>query len=152
MEEARKKIRYFCDYRDRAHSEVKAKLREYGLNAKEQASLLVEMIEENLLNEERYAIAFAGGKFRVNHWGKEKIKAALKMKGVSTYCINKALMEIDENDYYNTLFKLYRKQVKHTQKLSPTDKRKLVRYLREKGYTLSDIHKCLDAGMNDKTP
>lgn len=51
--------------------------------------LLSQLIEENYLNEERFAIAYAGGKFRINQWGKTKIKYNLTQKQVSNYCIKK---------------------------------------------------------------
>ena len=67
---------------------------------------------ENYLNEERFAITYAGGKFRIKHWGKNKIKQALKLKQVSDYCIKKALKEIDETDYMRTFEKLSEQKMK----------------------------------------
>ena len=67
---------------------------------------IAQLIEEDYLNEERFAIQYAGGKFRMKQWGRVKIKHALKQKQVSTYCINKAIKELDEEDYEKTLHKL----------------------------------------------
>ena len=64
------------------------------------------LIEEGYLNEERFAIAFAGGKFRIKHWGRIRIRYYLKKKQVSEYCIKKALKQIDEEEYHNTIKKL----------------------------------------------
>ncbi|MBP9099229.1 MAG: RecX family transcriptional regulator, partial [Ferruginibacter sp.] len=79
-EKARQKIRHFCSYQERSHQEVKEKLYGFGLYKVDVETLLSEMIEENYLNEERYAIAFAGGKFRIKKWGKVKIRYELKQK------------------------------------------------------------------------
>lgn len=97
--EARQKIARFCAYQERAHAEVEEKLYSYGLKKDEVEELLAWLISENFVNEERYAIAFAGGKFRVKRWGRLKIKQHLKHKKVSDYSINKALAEIEEGAY-----------------------------------------------------
>jgi regulatory protein len=96
----------YCAYQERSQQEVRDKLYEYGLYRRDVELVISQLITENFLNEERFAIAFAGGKFRIKHWGRNKIKAALKLKKVSDYCINKALGEIKECDYKKTLAKI----------------------------------------------
>lgn len=86
--------------------EAKEKLYSFGLRKQMVEESLAQLIEEDYLNEERFAIQFAGGKFRMKHWGRVKIIHALKQKQVSTYCINKAMKEIDVEDYEKTLHKL----------------------------------------------
>lgn len=105
-EQALQKARHYCGYQERSHAEVKEKLYSYGLRRPEVEELLSQLIEEGYLNEERFAIQFAGGKFRMKHWGRVKIKYELKQKQVSEYCIKKAMKEIDEEDYLKTLRKL----------------------------------------------
>lgn len=86
--------------------EAKEKLYSFGLRKQAVEESLAQLIEEDYLNEERFAIQFAGGKFRMKQWGRIKIKHALKQKQVSTWCINRAMKEIDEKDYDKTLHKL----------------------------------------------
>ena len=105
-EQALQKARHYCGYQERSHTEVKEKLYSYGLRKTDVEELLSQLIEENYLNEERYATMFAGGKFRMKQWGRVKIKYELKQKRVSEYCIKKAMKEIDEEDYLKTLDKL----------------------------------------------
>jgi regulatory protein len=105
-EQALQKLRHYCSYQERCHAEVKEKLYSYGLYKQAVEECISQLIEENYLNEERFAIQYAGGKFRMKHWGKVKIKQALKLKKVSEYCIRKALQEIDDADYMKTLKKL----------------------------------------------
>ena len=95
IEKGLQKIKYFCSYQERSHQEVKEKLYSFGLYKYEVEALVAQCIEENYLNEERYALAFAGGKFRINNWGRLKIKFALKQKRISEYCIKLALNSID---------------------------------------------------------
>ncbi|THU41908.1 RecX family transcriptional regulator [Niastella caeni] len=105
-EQALQKLRHYCAYQERCHIEAKEKLYSFGLRKQMVEESLAQLIEEDYLNEERFAIQFAGGKFRMKQWGRVKIKHALKQKQVSDYCINKALKELDAADYDKTLHKL----------------------------------------------
>ena len=88
-EQALQKLRHYCGYQERCHSEVKEKLYSLGVFKNEHDAIIATLIEEDYLNEERFAIAFAGGKFRVKQWGRVKIKYELKQKQVSEYSIKK---------------------------------------------------------------
>ncbi len=135
-EQALQKLKQYCAYQERCHSEVTEKLYELGVYKKEHDEIIAALIEENYLNEERFAIAFAGGKFRIKQWGRVKIKYELKQKQVSEYCIKKALSAIPEEDYLKTLNKLAdekRKTLK-TEKNIFIKKRKLQDYLLQKGF------------------
>jgi regulatory protein len=105
-EQALQKLRHYCSYQERCHAEVKEKLYSFGLFKQVVEECISQLIEENCLNEERFAIQFAGGKFRIKQWGRQKIKHALKLKRVSEYCIRKAIQEIDQEQYIKTLNKL----------------------------------------------
>jgi regulatory protein len=135
-EAAFRKIKHYCAYQERAHAEVKQKLYGYGLYKHEVELLISQLIEENYLNEERFAIAFAGGKFRIKQWGKTKIKYELTQKQVSAYCIKKALASIPSEDYEKTLLKLTAEKLKTLTEETNifTKKSKLQNYLVGKGY------------------
>ncbi len=105
-EQALQKLRHYCAYQERCHVEVKEKLYSFGLRKQMVEESIAQLIEEDYLNEERFAIQFTGGKFRMKQWGRVKIKHALKQKQVSAYCINKALKELDAEDYDKILYKL----------------------------------------------
>ena len=105
-EQAWQKIKHYCAYQERSHYEAKQKLYSFGLYSKEIEELLSRLIEEDYLNEERFAEQFAGGKFRMKQWGKVKITYELKQKQVSSYNIRRALQAIADEDYLATLQKL----------------------------------------------
>jgi len=147
IEKAAQKIRQYCAYQERNHQEVKEKLYGYGLYKDQVEALMAELIGENYLNEERYAIAFAGGKFRVKDWGKVKIKYALKQDKISDYCIKKAFLTISEEDYMRTLEKLFQaklKEVKNEKNIF-IKKKKIQNYLMQKGFEHELIHSLLQA-------
>lgn len=134
-EQALEKIRHYCSYQERCHKEVKDKLYTYGLRTDEVDQIIAEMIENNFLNEERFAIQFAGGKFRMKKWGRIKIQYELQQKRVNSYIIKIALKEIDEKNYLETLQKLAERKCNVL-----SNEHKLVRqskanaYLLQKGY------------------
>jgi len=135
-EQALQKARHYCGYQERSHAEVKEKLYSFGLRRQEVDETLSLLIEEDYLNEERFAIQYAGGHFRMKHWGRVKITYELKQKRVSEYCIRKALKEIDEADYIKTLEKLARGKW-DTLKTEPNlfiKMRKTQDFLLQKGY------------------
>lgn len=135
-EQSLPKIKQYCAYQERCHMEVREKLYSFGLHKNEVDEIISTLITENYLNEERFAIHFAGGKFRMKQWGKIKIKQALKQKQVSEYCIRKALKEIDNNEYRQTFFKLAEQKLKtlKQEKNIFIKKRKLQDFLMQKGY------------------
>lgn len=134
--QASEKIKHYCAYQERCHAEVKTKLYHYGLITPDVDAIIAMLIQEDYLNEERYAILFAGGKFRIKQWGKNKIKYDLKSKQVSAYCIRKALQQIPDDQYYASLQKLAEKKNESLQKEKNKfiKRKKLQDYLIQKGY------------------
>lgn len=102
-QQALQKIYRFCAYQERAHQEVRSKLYEMGLWRDEVEGIISQLITENFLNEERFAKAFAGGKFRMKKWGKLRITRELEMRGLTSRCIKVGLNEIDDQAYHRTL-------------------------------------------------
>ena len=144
-EQASKKIKHFCAYQERCHSEVKEVLYSYGLRKTETEELMAELIETNYLNEERFALQYAGGKFRMKQWGRKKIQYELQQKRVGPLIIKIALKQIDDEDYQNTLQKLA-----DTKWESLAGEQYLVRqaktnnYLLQKGYEMSLIQQVVN--------
>lgn len=133
--EALQRVRKYCAYQERSHSEVRNKLLQYGQKGLDLEEIITKLIEENYLNEERFAKAFSGGKFRIKGWGKNKIRQQLHVKKISAYNINQALKEIDNAEYEKMLKKIIQKRTVTLQGLTSFEKRnKLARYLITKGY------------------
>lgn len=135
-EQALQKLRHYCGYQERSHQEVREKLYSFGLRKPDVENAIATLIGEDQLNEERFAIQFAGGHFRLKHWGRVKIRYELKQKRVSDYCIKKALAAIDETDYVKSLAdQAARKwEILGAQTDLPTRRRKLRDFLLQRGY------------------
>lgn len=140
-EQAFQKAKYYCAYQERSHAEVQEKLYGLGLRKTTVEQLISRLIEGNYLNEERFAIQFAGGKFRMKKWGRVKIEYELKQKRISPYCIKKALNCIPEEDYKKTLHELVSAQWKKqkNEKNRFIKLRKTMDYVLQKGYERNQI-------------
>lgn len=144
-QEAIPKIERYCAYQERCHKEVSNKLYEYGLKSDEVMEVLNDMVRKGFLNEERFAKAFAGGKFRQKNWGRTKIIRELKARNISEYCINKAMKEIEADDYESALEKLALKYMStHKTEKNWELKQKTLRFLMTKGYEYEQCHEILD--------
>lgn len=133
--EALARIQRYCAYQERSHKEVKTKLFEYGLYASQVDELISQLITDGFLNEERFAKAYAGGKFRMKKWGRLKIKNELESLGLTRYCIQRGLNEIESADYSRTLKSLIKKKASESQEQNLFKKRdKIARFAIGKGY------------------
>jgi regulatory protein len=134
-DEATVNIQKYCAFQERCHQEVRSKLLEHGIYGDLLEEIISDLISDNYLNEERFARSFARGKFRIKNWGKNKIRSELKMRKVSTYSINEALNEIDNDEYLATLQRLLDKKERTTSFKNQYDRlKKLTDYAMVKGY------------------
>lgn len=144
-EEALQKLRHYCGYQERSHSEVQQKLWDLGVRRAEHDEIISSLIEDDYLNEERFAQQFAGGKFRMKDWGRKKIYYALKEKKVSEYNIKRAMKEIDEEAYQKTLNHLAEKKyasLKGEQYL--VRKKKTMDFLLQRGFEPELVNKAVN--------
>jgi regulatory protein len=106
------KAQLSCAYQERCQQEMREKLYEWGLYSNDVENIIANLVTDNYLNEERFAKAYAGGKFRIKKWGRVKIKLELKKRKISDYCIKKGMQEIDDSDYIKTLKEIIAKKSK----------------------------------------
>lgn len=150
-EQALQKLKHYCAYQERCHQEVKEKLYALGVWKKDHDEIMAALIEERYLDEERFAIAFAGGKFRVKRWGKAKIKYELKQKQVSEYSIKKALQQIGQEDYLEVLNKLAKDKYATLKKEQWIIRRKkTMDYLLGKGFESNLVTTLLNSFAKNK--
>jgi regulatory protein len=125
----------YCAYQDRCYKEVEEKLAEWGVYGTDAGELMLKLSEQNYLNEERFAKAFAGGKFRTKKWGRNKIRIELKQRKISDYCIKQAMKEIDDLVYEETLKQLAEEKFEEQKdKNILLRKNKTAQWLMGKGY------------------
>lgn len=150
MDAILQKLRHYCAYQERCHSEVAQKARELGLRGDQIDNAIAELIADNFLNEERFAKAFAGGKFRTKQWGRRKIVMELQQRQVSPYCVKKGLQEIDDADYRDTLARLAGKKYASLEGEHPLkQKLKTIQYLVQKGFEPELAQAALEGIANE---
>ena len=128
--EALSKLQRYCAYQDRCHQEVRSKLLDLGIYGDDLENIIVELIEEKFLDEERFARSYARGKFRIKRWGRDRIRRELRQRAISPYCIRKAMTEIDEAEYQKVLRQVLDKREKdEKERITYRRKIKLANYL-----------------------
>ena len=145
VDEAQKKLENFCAYQERCHKEVRAKLMSMNMIPQVIDTIMVHLIEHNYLNEERFAVTFVRGKFRIKKWGKNRLKRELKFREISNYSITKAISQIDETEYLMTLDELVMKRIDQVKESNKYKKRKKVAdYLLYRGWESHLIYEKLN--------
>ena len=145
VDEIKRKLEQYCVYQDRCHKEVEQKMRDYNLIPEAKEVILLDLMKDNFLNEERFAKSFARGKFRIKSWGKQRIVRELKFKDISAYNIKTALKEIDEDEYLKTINRITenRNEVISEPNIYKK-KRKLIDFLMRKGFETDLIYKTVN--------
>ena len=139
--EAQSKLENYCAYQERCHKEIVEKLR--GMNMIPQAIdlIIVHLIDNKYLNEERFACSFTRGKHRIKHWGKIRIVNELKFRKISQYNITTALKEITAEEYNNTFHTLADRQWEKIRETNAIKKRKkFCDFLLRKGFESNLIY------------
>lgn len=144
VQEIQQKIAQYCVYQDRCHKEVEEKMKSFELIPEAREMILLNLMKDNFLNEERFAKSFARGKFRIKHWGKNRIVNELKMRDISSYNIKTALKEIDEQEYIKTIYSITENRNNVISESNPFKrKKKLVDFLLRKGFETDLIFKTV---------
>lgn len=145
VDEIKRKLEQYCVYQDRCHKEVEQKMREFNLIPEARELILLSLMQDNFLNEERFAKSFARGKFRIKSWGKQRIVRELKFRDISAYNIKTALKEIDEDEYLKTIYRITENRNNVISETNPYKrKRKLIDFLMRKGYESELIYKTVN--------
>ncbi|WP_394367075.1 regulatory protein RecX [Chryseobacterium gallinarum] len=145
FDEIKQKLVNYCVYQDRCHAEVEQKMKEFLLIDEAKEEILLYLMKENYLNEERFTRSYIRGKFYIKHWGKAKIKMHLRQKQISEKMISSCFDEIDEDDYRKTIVRIYedysskQKGLKEYQKKSKT-----IKYLISRGFEYEKINDIFD--------
>jgi regulatory protein len=144
LKEIQKKMEYYCAYQERCYKEVEEKLNTYAVTSSEKEAILTHLIEQNYINEERFAQSFVRGKHNYKLWGKNRIINELKFRNISSKIIEIALKELPETTYLSNFHTLAEKNWENsTERKGPKKSKKFVDFLLRKGYETSLIYEKL---------
>lgn len=145
FDEIKQKMINYCVYQDRCHQEVEQKMKEFLLIPEAKDEILLYLIRENYLNEERFVRSYIRGKFYLKHWGRNKIKNHLKFKGVSEKLVQSCYDEIDAGDYAATIKKIYQQYYEKQKGLKEYQKQaKTIKYLIGRGFEYDIIQEVIN--------
>ena len=142
--EIKQKMTAYCSYQDRCHQEVEQKMRDFLLIPEAKEEILLYLMRENFLNEERFTRSYIRGKFYIKSWGRNKIRNHLKFKGVTEKLINSCFNEIDDADYEKTLLKIYEQYYSRQTGKEYQKKSKTVKYLLGRGFEYEEILRAVE--------
>lgn len=132
----------YCAYQERCRQEITGKMRDLGIVPEDYPPYLDYLANDGYWNEERFALQFAGSKFRAKKWGKQRIRFELQGRGLSDALVHMALDSIDLEDYHQTLLDLLKEKKAQWAHMNPWEcKQKCLNALVAKGY---EMELCLD--------
>ena len=139
------KLKQYCSYQDRCHSEVESKLSKFNLISQAKDQILFNLINEDYLNETRFCKSFVRGKFKIKNWGKRRIIQELKSRKISEFNIKKGLSEINEIEYLEKFENLFNKKLSSLENLNSIDKKKKIfSYLQYRGWETNLIYEKIN--------
>jgi regulatory protein len=112
--QAYRKAADYCAYQDRCISEMQLKLRIWNIDSSFTKKIIDKLVEEDFLDEKRFALNYAGGKFKIKGWGKMKIAASLRARSIPAPLVKQALATINDEDYVQTLRSLLVKKLEQS--------------------------------------
>jgi regulatory protein len=135
MEDFFLKESYYCSLSEHCIQKVREKLVQWEAPKELIQPIIDKLVEEDYINEERFARAFVKDKFRFNHWGRIKITTHLRVLSISSDIIAKAIGEIDEDEYAEILDETVEKKRKTIKKGTDYEIRaKLLRHALSRGF------------------
>ncbi len=141
FEEIKQKMMAYCTYQDRCHQEVEQKMRDFLLIPEAKEEILLFLMQEKYLNEERFTRSYIRGKFSIKSWGRNKISNHLRQKGVPDKLIQNCFDEIDPAAYERVLAKTYERYFDAQKGLAYQKRSKTIRYLLSRGFEYEEILK-----------
>jgi regulatory protein len=145
LDNLKTRLERYCAYQERCHQEVQTKLRQLGAFRNDSDAVISHLIQNDYLNETRFAMLYVRSKFSIKKWGKKRIVNELKQRKITSYNIDKALAQITEEDYrltFDTLAVKRWDQLKRNKEPLPQRKKKWINYLQYRGW---ESHLIFDA-------
>ncbi len=138
------KMAQLCSRSEQCSPDIRKKIIAFGLENEAAEDVIGLLIEENFINDQRFAKAYVSDKFKINSWGKIKMRYYLKMKGLPENIIEDGLAVIDDEKYKNVLVKTMKDKSKTIKKKDKFEKMgQVIRYAQSRGFEPELIHRYL---------
>ena len=145
----KKKVEFYCAYQERCRMEVIQKLKKLKIYGDSIEEYIAHLINNDFLNEKRFAESYVRGKFNNNNWGKIRIVRELESRNISQVNIENALTEINHEDYLKKVRVLSKKIInENNDKTKEKIKEKIYSRLEYKGWEKELIYEEINNLIN----
>lgn len=132
--QAYRKAADYCASQDRCISEMQKKLRYWNIDKAYLSKIIARLIEEGFIDEKRFAINYAGGKFKIKGWGRLKIAAGLSARNIPASLIRQVLSSFQLDEYTLFLEKLLQKKLRQLGGNTPENRQKAAYFVASRGF------------------
>lgn len=149
--QAYRKAADYCAIQDRCISEMRLKFISWNTDRSFTNAIISKLVDEGFIDEKRFALNYAGGKFRIKGWGKIKIAAGLRARNIPATLIQQALSTFEIDEYTTFLNKLLQKKLKQLGGDTPENRQKAAFFAASRGFEQGLIAAQLrDIEMSDQ--
>jgi regulatory protein len=124
----------YCAMQDRCISEMRLKFISWNIDRSFTNAIISKLVDEGFIDEKRFALNYAGGKYRINGWGRLKIAAGLRARNIPNTLIQQALSTFENDDYISFLNKLLQKKLKQLGGDTPENRQKAAFFAASRGF------------------
>lgn len=139
------KMAHLCSRSEQCSTDIRKKMVAYDLVDEVVEEIISKLKAEKFINDERFVKAYISDKFRINKWGKLKLRHNLRMKGLPEDIIRESLAEIDEEKYKKVLIKTMKDKAKTIKKKGKFEKMgQVIRFAQTRGFEPEMIHRYIN--------
>lgn len=143
--QAYSKMAQLCSRSEQCSADIRKKIIAFELVSEVVDEIIDKLKTEKYLNDERYIKAYVADKFRINKWGRVKIRHNLRMKGLPEEMIQNKLEDIDEEKYKAVLIKTMKAKAKTVKKKNRFEKMgQIIRFAQTRGFEPELIHRYMN--------
>jgi len=144
VKEAYSKMAQLCSRSEQCSADIRKKMVAYEIMDELVEEIISKLKTEKFLDDERYVKAYVSDKFRLNKWGRIKMRYYLKAKGLNDELIEIGLNEIKEDQYKKALISTLKEKAKKIKSDNKYDKMgQIIRFAQSRGFEPEIIHRYI---------
>lgn len=144
-EQALASLMRLCAKAERSSGDALRLMRGWGVADADARRVLDRLIADRFIDDRRYAEAFVREKMSLSGWGRYKIGAALRAKGIPQALVTEAMAQTDGTDMGERLTEILLRRMRTLKAAAPFDARaKLMRYALSQGYDYETVRDCVE--------
>lgn len=148
VKQAYSKMAHLCSRSEQCSADIRKKILAYEIVEEIVDEIIEKLIEEKYIDDSRYVRAYVNDKFKMNKWGKLKMRYYLHSKGLSDETIQNGLDSIDEDKYRDLLVKTMKSKAKTIKSKNKFEKMgQIIRFTQSRGFEPELIHRYMNLAL-----